>query len=56
MAQVRQIKTDQTELSFLTLAQIEQLLEQCRKSTNNHTYPVALICLATGSRWNEAES
>lgn len=56
LAQVRQIKTDQTELSFLTLAQIEQLLEQCRKSTNNHTYPVALICLATGARWNEAES
>lgn len=56
LANVRQIKTDQTELSFLTLEQIGQLLEECRKSTNNHTYPVALICLATGARWDEAES
>jgi integrase len=56
LANIRQIKTDQVELSFLTLQQIEQLLEECRKSTNNHTYPVALICLATGARWDEAES
>ncbi len=56
LANVRQIKTDQIELTFLTLSQIEQLLEECRRSTNNHTYPVALICLATGARWDEAES
>jgi integrase len=56
LAKIRQIKTDQTELSFLTLEQINQLLEECRKSSNNHTYPVALICLATGARWDEAES
>ena len=56
LANIRQIKTDQTELSFLTLEQINQLLEECRNSTNNHTYPVALICLATGARWDEAES
>ena len=53
---IRQLKTDQTELSFLTLEQIGQLLDEYRKSTNNHTYPVALICLATGARWDEAES
>lgn len=56
LARVRQIKTDQTELSFLTLDQVGRLLEECRRSTNNHTYPVALICLATGARWDEAES
>lgn len=56
LAKVRQIKTDQTELTFLTLPQVAQLLEECKRSTNNHTYPVALICLATGARWNEAES
>lgn len=55
LASIRQIKTGQTELSFLSLEQIRQLLEECRKSTNNHTYPVALICLATGARWEEAE-
>ncbi|WP_439860996.1 phage integrase [Pseudomonas sp. MBLB4136] len=56
LAKVRQIKTDQTELSFLSLEQISQLLDECSRSTNNHTYPVALICLATGARWDEAES
>ncbi|MCY1295198.1 hypothetical protein D9M69_422320 [compost metagenome] len=56
LAKIHQINTDQVELSFLSLPQIEQLLEECRKSTNNHTYPVALICLATGARWDEAES
>ena len=56
LANIRQIKTDQTELTFLTLEQINQLLEECRRSSNNHTYPVALICLATGARWDEAES
>lgn len=56
LAKVRQIKTDQTELTFLTLQQVGQLLEECKRSTNNHTYPVALICLATGARWDEAES
>lgn len=56
LAKVRQIKTDQVELTFLTLDQVSQLLEQCKASTNTHTYPVALLCLATGARWDEAES
>ena len=56
LASIRQIKTDQTELTFLTLPQIRQLLDECRRSTNNHTYPVAPLCLATGARWDEAES
>ncbi|SFJ80940.1 Phage integrase family protein [Stutzerimonas kunmingensis] len=56
LANVRQIKTDQVELTFLTLPQIRQLLEECKRSTNNHTYPVALFYLATGARRDEAES
>ncbi|WP_339487816.1 phage integrase [Pseudomonas sp. EL_65y_Pfl2_R95] len=56
LANIRQIKTDQTELSFLTLEQVSQLLNECTRSKNNHAYPVALICLATGARWDEAES
>ncbi len=55
IAQVRQIKTDQTERQFLSLEQISQLLNECKASSNNHTYPVALICAATGARWDEAE-
>lgn len=53
---IRQIKIDDTELSFLELNEVQRLLQACKDSTNNHTYPVALICLATGSRWGEAES
>jgi len=53
---VRQIKVDETELSFLELVQVQQLLDECRQSSNNHTFPVALICLATGARWGEAET
>lgn len=56
IASIRQIKTDQTELQFLTIEQIKQLLIECQKSTNTHCYPVALLCLATGARWGEAES
>ncbi|WP_090276105.1 phage integrase [Halopseudomonas litoralis] len=53
---VRQIKVDDVELSFLELDQVQQLLGECLQSQNNHTYPVALICLATGARWGEAET
>lgn len=53
---VRQIKVDEVELAFLELSQAQQLLAECLQSQNNHTYPVALICLATGARWGEAET
>lgn len=53
---IRQVKVADTELSFLEIPQVKHLLEECKKSINNHVYPVALICLATGSRWGEAET
>ena len=53
---IRQMKTDQTELQFLSLDDVKKLLSECQKSTNTHCYPVALLCLATGARWDEAES
>lgn len=53
---VRQIKVDETELTFLSLAQLQTLLDECKASSNNHCHPVALVCAATGCRWNEAES
>lgn len=56
ISSIRQIKTDQTELQFLSLEYVKKLLDECQKSTNNHAYPVALLCLATGARWDEAES
>ncbi len=33
-----------------------RLLGEGRASTNNHTYPVALVCLSTGVHWDEAGS
>ncbi|WP_353389577.1 phage integrase [Halopseudomonas sabulinigri] len=56
LSAVRQIRTDQVELTFLSLPQLQHLLEECKASQNNHCYPVALICASTGCRWNEAES
>lgn len=56
LANLRQIRVDETERSFLTLDQCRLVLDQCKVSTNSHTLPVAQICLATGARWDEAES
>lgn len=33
-----------------------RLLGEGRASTNNYTYPVALVCLTTGVHWDEAGS
>lgn len=53
---VRQIRQSEPELTFLTLEQCQLLLTECRASSNPHCYPVALLCLATGARWSEAET
>lgn len=53
---IRRLRRDPVELTFLTLEQCAQLLDECQSSTNQHAYPVALLCLATGARWGEAES
>lgn len=56
IATVRQIRVRQQELSFLTLDQCRLLLHECEASGNPYCYAVALLCLATGARWGEAES
>lgn len=50
MAGIRKLKVDERELSFLTLDQITDLLNELDPVT---TVPVR-ICLATGARWGEA--
>lgn len=52
---VRPIKTNDTELSFLTNEQIMALLHELEKSENAHVKLVSKICMATGARWSEAE-
>ncbi len=56
LAKLRQLKVDETERAFLTLDECRLLLQECAASTNSHTLPVAQLCLATGARWDEAES
>ncbi|WP_278801245.1 phage integrase [Marinobacter nauticus] len=56
IAPVRQVRVREREMSFLTIEQCKQLLDECRKSTNHFVWSVAMICLATGARWAEAET
>jgi site-specific recombinase XerD len=55
LANLRQFKIQQTELSYLTLKQIEALLDALTASRNPHVRLISRICLATGARWSEAE-
>ena len=52
---VRRLPVDQLELNYLDIDQIIQVLEECDNSSNPDTGKVARICLATGTRWSEAE-
>lgn len=53
---VRPLRLQERELSWLTSDEVVDLLRSIRQGCDNpHTEPVTLICLATGSRWSEAE-
>lgn len=56
VANLRQLKVDETERSFLSLDDCRLVLAECEASTNSHTLAVAKLCLATGARWDEAET
>lgn len=53
---IRAFKSEEAELAYLERDEINSLLEQCKASRNKSTYWVACLCLATGARWDEAES
>lgn len=53
---VRQYRTDETEMAFLSGEEIDRLLAECRRSRVKYLELVVKICLATGARWGEAES
>ncbi|WP_374334465.1 tyrosine-type recombinase/integrase [Leeia sp.] len=53
LSSVRQIKQVERELSFLTLDQINTLLAHL--SCSHDALLISKVCLATGSRWSEAE-
>ncbi len=53
---VRQYRTHEQEMAFLTKEQIANLLKECENSTVPELATVVRLCLATGARWSEAES
>lgn len=55
LSKLRAFKIDESELSYLSSAQIKTLLAQLSKSENTHVELIAKVCLATGARWGEAE-
>ncbi len=52
---VRQFRTEESEMAYLTEKQIERLLEECRNSSAKDLEIIVKICLSTGARWGEAE-
>lgn len=56
LADIRQFREREGELRFLTHDEISTLLNACRWSSNASLIYVVKVCLATGSRWAEAES
>lgn len=56
LAELRQFKVQERELSFLTVQQAAHLMEVLSGSRNRHVAMIARVCLATGSRWSEAEN
>lgn len=56
VANIRQFKEREKELRFLSHDEIDGLLNACESSSNHSLIYIVKICLATGSRWGEAES
>lgn len=52
---VRPLKTDERELTWLSRDEINLLMKHLSERRNTDTIKVAKVCLATGARWSEAE-
>lgn len=53
---VRQFRTEESEMAYLTREQITKLLDECRLSSAKDLEIIVKICLVTGARWSEAEN
>ncbi|ACR14596.1 site-specific recombinase, phage integrase family [Teredinibacter turnerae T7901] len=53
-AEIRRLKTDETELTYLERSQIDELLTALDNCRGSHAGIIARVCLATGARWSEA--
>ncbi|WP_456238101.1 tyrosine-type recombinase/integrase [Marinobacterium alkalitolerans] len=56
MKNVRPLKTDERELTWLSKEEIQLLLDHLAARRNPDAIKVAKVCLATGARWSESES
>nr|WP_320126326.1 tyrosine-type recombinase/integrase [uncultured Shewanella sp.] len=54
LADVKSWRTQELELSYLQLDEIERLLDACNQSINPCLSFIVEICLSTGCRWSEA--
>ncbi len=52
---IKQIRLSEPKTVFLSTDQIKKLFSYLEKSESD-TYLIALVCLATGARWGEAQS
>ncbi|MDP9768941.1 UNVERIFIED_ORG: integrase [Atlantibacter hermannii] len=52
---IRIFKEAEKEMSWLTLEQILQLLDACKRYGKEDLTMIVRVCLATGARWSEAE-
>ena len=55
LAGIRIFKEAEKEMSWLTLEQIPQLLDACKRYGKEDLTMIVRVCLATGARWSEAE-
>lgn len=53
---IREFKTNESEMTYLTIDEIKILLTECEKSRSKGLTAIVKICLATGARWSEAEN
>jgi site-specific recombinase XerD len=53
---VQPLKLQERQLSYLTVSQIRTLMSALAYAELPHARMVALVCLATGCRWGEAQS
>ncbi|MFM5670909.1 tyrosine-type recombinase/integrase [Aeromonas hydrophila] len=55
LAGLRQVKTHEPEMTYLTSQQIAMLLASCANSRIPALTSVVKLCLATGARWSEVQ-
>ncbi|PTU76543.1 integrase [Pseudomonas indoloxydans] len=55
LANLKPLKFQEAQLTYLTVNQIKQLLDALEGSRSKSVRLVAELCLATGARWSEAE-